>query len=188
LLWIAALAIGLIAGFAIHGRIDNLARLRFRWAWLVVAVLLIRGVILLTPIRHINGVQYLYLAALTALVAWTVWQIQLVRGIWLIAAGTALNLVVVALNGARMPVAPDLAGALVHSGTLGQYAVMTAQTNLGWLADWIALPGPIGRLVPEAYSPGDVVVAVGIAAVIALAMRSPAGSIETRPRIVSDPP
>jgi hypothetical protein len=188
LLWIAALAIGLIAGVVIHGRIDNLARLRFRWAWLVVAVLVVRGAILLTPIRHLDGVQYVYLAALTVLVAWTVWQIELVRGIWLIAAGTALNLVVVASNGARMPVAPELAGALIRSGSLGQYTVMTAQTNLGWLADWIALPGPIGRLVPEAYSPGDVVVAVGIAAVIALAMRSSAGSVQTRPRIVSDPP
>ena len=188
MLWIAALALGLIAGFAIHGRLDNLARLRFRWVWLVVVVLVVRGVILLTPIRHVDGVQYLYLAALTALVAWTVWQIELVPGIWLIAAGTALNLVVVTSNGARMPVAPDLAGALVHGGQLGQYTVMTAQTNLGWLADWIALPGPIGRLVPEAYSPGDIVVAIGIAVVIALAMRSPAGSIETRPRIVSDPP
>jgi hypothetical protein len=188
LLWIAALAIGVVAGLVIHGRIDNLARLRFRWAWLVVAVLLVRGAILLTPLRHIDGVQYLYLAALTALVAWTVWQIELVRGIWLVAAGSTLNLVVVAANGARMPVAPDVAGTLVHSGNLGQYTLMTAQTNLSWLADWIALPGPIGRWVPEAYSPGDVMVAVGIAAVIALAMRSAAGSVETRPRIVSDPP
>jgi hypothetical protein len=188
LLWIAALAIGVVGGLVIHGRIDNLARLRFRWAWLVVAVLLVRGAILLTPLRHFDGVQYLYLAALTALVAWAVWQIELVRGIWLIAAGSALNLVVVAANGARMPVAPELAGPLVHSGNLGQYTLMTAQTNLSWLADWIALPGPIGRLGPEAYSPGDVVVAVGIAVVIALAMRSRAGSVETRPRIVSDPP
>jgi len=64
---------------------------------------------------------------------------------------------------------------------------MTAETNLNWLADWIALPG-IGRWVPEAYSPGDVVVALGIGVVIALAMRSQTRSLETLPRIVSDPP
>ncbi|MHB8611501.1 MAG: DUF5317 family protein [Candidatus Dormibacteraceae bacterium] len=188
MLWIAALAIGVVAGFAFHGSIDNLARLRFRWAWLVVAVLVVRGAILLTPIRHVDGVQYVYLAALTALVAWTVWQIEQVRGVWLIATGSALNLVVVAANGARMPVAPDVAGALIHSGNLGQYTLMSAATNLNWLADWIALPGPIGRLVAEAYSPGDVVVAIGIGVVIALGMRSRAGSTETRARIVSDPP
>lgn len=188
MLWIAALVIGLVGGLLTGGRIDNLARLRFRWPWLVVAVLVVRAAILVTPVRHIDGVQYVYLAALTALVAWTIWQIELVRGIWLIAVGSALNLVVIATNGARMPVASSLAGSLVHSGSLGQYTLMTSGTNLGWLADWIGLPGPVGRLVTEAYSPGDVIVALGIAAVVALAMRSQTGSMETRPRIVSDPP
>jgi hypothetical protein len=120
-------------------------------------------------------------------VAWTIWQIEPVRGIWLVAVGSVLNLVVISANGGRMPVAPELAGNLVHSGHLGQYTLITAATNLGWLADWIALPG-IGRVLVEAYSPGDVVVALGIGAVVALGMRSHAGSAETRPRIVSDPP
>jgi hypothetical protein len=188
LLWIAALGIGVLVGWVTGGRFDNLARLRFRWPWLVIVVLVVRAAILLTPIRHIDGVQYVYLAALTVLVAWTIWQIELVRGIWLVAVGSALNLVVIATNGARMPVASELAGSLVQSGHVGQYVLMTSDTNLTWMADWIGVPGPIGRLVTEAYSPGDVIVAAGIAAVVALAMRSPAGSGETRPRIVSDPP
>jgi hypothetical protein len=186
-LWIAALGLGIAAGYVIGGRIDGLSRLRFRWPWLVAAVLVVRAAFLVTPVRHIDGVQYVYLAALTALVAWTLWHIELVRGIWLIAVGSALNLVVIATNGARMPVAPELAGSLVHSGQVGQYTLLTAETNLNWLADWIALPG-IGRWLPEAYSPGDMVVALGIGVVIALAMRSQTGSVETRPRIVSDPP
>jgi hypothetical protein len=65
--------------------------------------------------------------------------------------------------------------------------LIAPDTNLAWLADWIALPG-IGRLVAEAYSPGDVVVALGVGVVVALAMRSQAGSPETQARIVSDPP
>jgi hypothetical protein len=187
LLWIGALVLGLVVGLLIGGSLDNLSRLHFRWAWIVVAVLVARGAVLLTPLRAVDGVQYVYLAALTVLVAWTIWQIELVRGIWLIAVGSVLNLVVIAANGARMPVAPELAGNLVRSGHLGQYAVITADTNLAWLADWIALPG-VRRFLVEAYSPGDVVVALGIGVVVALAMRSQAGSAETRPRIVSDPP
>jgi len=35
-------------------------------------------------------------------------------------------------------------------------------TQLNWLADWIALPGPFERVLREAYSPGDLVVALGI--------------------------
>jgi hypothetical protein len=187
LLWIAALGLGLVAGFAFRGRIDNLARLHFRWPWLILGVLVVRVAVVVTPLRAVEGIQYVYLAALTVLVAWTLWQIELVRGIWLIAAGSVLNLVVIAANGARMPVAPVLAGGLVQSGHLGQYTLIAPDTNLAWLADWIALPG-IGRVVAEAYSPGDVVVALGVGAVVALAMRSQTGSTETKARIVSDPP
>lgn len=187
MLWIAALGLGLVAGLVFRGRIDNLARLRFRWPWLLLAVLAVRVAVLVSPLRTVDGTQYVYLAALTALVAWTLWQVELVRGIWLIAVGSVLNLVVIAANGARMPVAPVLSGSLVHSGHLGQYTLITSNTNLAWLADWIALPG-IGRVVAEAYSPGDVVVALGVGVVVALAMRSQAGSPETQARIVSDPP
>lgn len=187
MLWIAALGLGVAAGYISGGRIDKLSRLSFRWPWLVVAVVVVRAAILLTPLRHIDGVQYVYLAALVALVAWTLWQVELVRGIWLVAVGSALNLVVISTNGARMPVAPELAGSLVRTGQVGQYTLLTPETNLNWLADWVALPA-IGRWLTEAYSPGDLVVALGIGVVIALAMRSQTGSVETRPRIVSDPP
>jgi hypothetical protein len=186
-LWIAALGLGLLAGWAFRGRIGNLAHLHFRWPWLIVAVLFIRAAVLITPLGRVDGVQYVYLAALTVLVAWALWQVELLRGMWLVATGSVLNLVVIAANGARMPVAPALAGSLIHSGHLGQYTLITGDTNLGWLADWIG-PSGIGRLPAEAYSPGDLIVALGIAAVVALAMRSQTGSTETRARIVSDPP
>jgi hypothetical protein len=148
----------------------------------------VREAAVLTPLRGVDGIQYVYAVALAALVAWTVWHIPRIAGIWLVSAGGALNLLVIAANGGRMPVAANLAGSLAQRGHLGQYTVMSAGTKLNQLADWIALPGPIGRLLPEAYSPGDVVVAVGIGVIVALAMRSSAGSVETRARIVSDPP
>lgn len=188
MLWIAALGIGLVAGYVIGGRIENLSQLRFRWPWLVVAVLVVREAAVLTPLNRVEGVQYVYLAALVALVGWTLWHVRRIAGIWLVAAGSALNVVVIAANGARMPVAPALAGTLAQRGHAGQYTLMSSGTHLNYLADWIALPGPIGRLLPEAYSPGDVIVAIGIGLIVALAMRSQTGSLETRPRIVSDPP
>jgi hypothetical protein len=55
-------------------------------------------------------------------------------------------------------------------------------THLNWLADWIGLPGPLH----EAYSPGDLIVALGIAIVVLLAMRRRLD--ETQRRIVNDPP
>jgi hypothetical protein len=44
---------------------------------------------------------------------------------------------------------------------------MGPDTQLNWLADWIGVPGPLGG----AYSPGDILVAAGIALVAFLATR-----------------
>jgi hypothetical protein len=150
----------------------------------VVAALVVREASVLTPLRNVDGIQYVYAASLAALVAWTLWQVNRVRGVWLVAIGSALNLVVIAANAGRMPVAPDLAGSLAQRGHLGQYVLMGPDTHLNWLADWIGLnAGPA-----EAYSPGDLVGAVGLAVVIVLAMRSRTRLAETERRIVSDPP
>ena len=66
---------------------------------------------------------------------------------------------------------PALAGSLNQQGHLGQYVLMGPGTNLNWLGDWIGSPGRIGDLI-GAYSPGDVLVAVGVALVAFLATRS----------------
>jgi hypothetical protein len=185
-LFFASIAVGFIVGWATRGSLANVGNIRFRWPWLVVAALLVRGATLLTPLRNVDGIQYVYLASLAAVLGWMLWNVNRVRGIWLAGIGTALNVVVIAANGARMPVSAELAGPLlVQRGHLGQYALMAPGTHLNWLADWIALPGPFKL---EAYSPGDLVLALGTAVVIVLAMRSQKGLDETSRRIVSDPP
>jgi uncharacterized protein DUF5317 len=187
--------IGVAVGVATGGKLGNLSSLRFRWPYFVLGVLLVKEVVLLTPLSRIDGVQLVYAASLAALVGWTIWHINLLPGVWLVSVGTALNLLVVLANGGRMPVSPELAArgshALVDRGFIGQYVLMGPHTNLSWLADWLALPGPIGAVLPEAYSPGDFVAALGIAVVSFLATkRSPAIHEigETSGRIVSDPP
>jgi hypothetical protein len=167
MLLLIALALGLIAGMATGGKIGNLANLRFRWPLFVLAVLIVREGALITPFSRIDGVQYVYAASLAALVAWTIWHIPRLPGVWLVSAGAGLNLIVVLANGSRMPVAPALAGILVVRGHIGQYVVMGPDSRLNWLADWIGVPGPLGG----AYSPGDILVAVGIALVAFLATR-----------------
>ncbi|TMB89452.1 MAG: hypothetical protein E6J18_11130 [Chloroflexi bacterium] len=188
MLLLAALVIGLVAGITSGGKLGNAANLAFRWPWLVIAALIVKEATALSSLSRIEGIQYLYAATLALLVAWTVWHIERVRGVWIVAAGAALNLIVVLANGARMPVAPALAGDLVERGHSGQYVVMGPATNLSWLADWIAVPAQLGG----AYSPGDVVVALGIATVAFFATRrlpEPKPAVgETPTRIVIDPP
>jgi len=169
LLILVPLVAGLLIGVATGGKLGNLAHLRFRWPWFVLAVLVIREAVLLTPLNRIDGVQYVYVAALAALVAWTALHIKHVPGVWVVTAGAALNLVVILANGARMPVAPALAGVLVQRGHVGQYVLMSSNTNLNWLADWIGFPWP----VRGAYSPGDLLIAVGIGIVTLLAVVLP---------------
>ena len=109
--------------------------------------------------------------------AWTNWHWRVIRGIWLVSIGASLNVLVIAANGARMPVAPELAGRiLLHRGTIGQYTVMGGSTNLNLLGDWIRL-----YPVPEAYSVGDVLVAAGLAIVVFLAVRNPSPYKELSP-------
>jgi Family of unknown function (DUF5317) len=188
MLLLVALVLGLIAGIATGGKLGNLAHVSIRWPWLVVAALVIREAAILSPLNGIDGVQYVYLAALAALVGWTAWHASRLRGAWIVAIGAAMNLVVVIANGARMPVAQALAGPLLDRGHVGQYVVMGPGTSLAWLGDWIGVPGPLGG----AYSPGDAVIALGIAAVAFFATRQgPAAATkldETSGRIGSYPP
>jgi len=184
------LVVGLVIGVATGGKLGNLANLRFRWPWFVLAVLVIREAVLLRPLNGIEGVQYVYAAALAALVGWTALHVKRLPGVWAVAAGAAMNLIVILANGARMPVAPALAGVLVQRNHVGQYVLMGSNTNLNWLADWITVSGPVG--IRGAYSPGDLVLAVGIGVVAFFATRQQPPPttklVETSSRIGDYPP
>src|ERR1700680_3781804 len=192
MLLLTGLVIGVAAGVVTGGKLGNLSTLRFRWPYFVLLVLVVKEVVLLTPLNRIDGTQFVYAASLSALVGWTIWHIDLLPGVWLVSVGSALNLVVVLANGGRMPVSRELAARgshlLIDRGFVGQYVLMGPHTNLSWLADWVSLPGPVGAVVYEAYSPGDFVVALGIALVTFLATKRSEAIRETSGRIVSDPP
>lgn len=172
MLFLIGMVAGIAGGLLTGGRLGNLARLRFRWPWLVVAVLVIRVAVVLPPLNRFEASRYVYAAALAAIVAWASWHGTRLAGMWLVSLGAALNLLVILANGVRMPVAPEFAAALIRHDHIGQYTIMGSSTNLNPLGDWISLyPSP------EVYSVGDVFVALGLA--IALFV-----STATPPRIV----
>ena len=162
MLFLFAIFLGIVAGLLTGGKLGNLGRIRFRWPWLVVLAVLVRGAVLLTPLNRFEGAQYVYVLSLAAIGAWTAVHWRRLPGVWIVTVGSALNLLVIVANGGRMPVAPELAGsALLDRGAIGQYTLMGPDTHLNWLGDWVAL-----RPLPEAYSPGDLLIAIGIALVI----------------------
>jgi hypothetical protein len=99
------------------------------------------------------------------------WLNRRLPGIWLLALGLVLNLLVISANGGFMPISPQTAAALLPANVLarlqvggrfgyGKDILLTAgQTKLAWLADRFLLPAWSPYQV--AFSLGDILVACG---------------------------
>lgn len=167
---------GLVVGLAAGGRFVRLLEVRFRWPLVVLAAYIVKEAgVFFAPLSASPIAPWLYVVALAALVAWTLWHRRQLRGIEVVAAGMAMNLVAVLANFGHMPVSRALADRgpkeLLIRGVLGQYVLAGHGTRLEWLGDWIELPGTLGRLLPQAYSPGDLVAALGMGITLFLVVR-----------------
>ena len=163
-----ALAIGVAVGLATGGRLSNLSLRGFRWV-----VLLVVGVLLQAVSGVVGSVAAPVLIASDA--ALVVFALANVRrtGMVLVAAGIALNLVPIAADGG-MPVSR---AAVVASGqasaarvarmhVAGKHHLRRPGDRFVGLSDTIAV-----RPLRTVVSPGDVVLSVGMAAVIAGLLR-----------------
>jgi hypothetical protein len=188
MLLLAGALLGLVAGLLSGGSLQNLAACRPRWALLVVAALGLKELSLHGPFVTDRLGPWLLTASSVALLAWTLRNLDRLPGIWLVASAIAMNLLAIAANGGRMPVAPALAHRgpreLLEHGSYGPYFLAGPDTRLAWLGDSIQLPGPVGGLFPQAYSPGDLLSFAGLGVVLFVATRStrraaPTGAITT---------
>lgn len=185
MLLILAGVVGFVFGLAAGGRVNRLADIRFRLPLVVVAAYAIKEAgVVFQPLASSPIAPWLYVIALLTLIAWTVWHRDILPGIEIVALGMAMNLLVVLVNFGHMPVSRALADrgpkALLLNGVLGQYIVAGNNTRLDWLGDWIALPGTLGKMLSQAYSPGDIVAALGMVITVFLAVRPIQRAITTR--------
>ena len=165
----SSILLGLLLALVRRGDLRRLASLHFRWWWLVVGAFLLKfAVVRLSS----GGVSWMATAGpslhilVYALVLLPLILNRGLPGMRLVAAGTALNLAVIAANQGRMPVletAVALAGKAhtldrLRAGSDAIHAVVTPETALPWLGDWIPFPFPLATVV----SPGDVLLAVGV--------------------------
>jgi Family of unknown function (DUF5317) len=175
MLW--AIPAGILAGLAGRGRLDALADLHFRWAGLAVAGLVAQVALFTQAGSELAGGfgPALYVLSTLAVFVAVVRNIR-VRGMVIVALGSISNLAAISVNGGAMPADP---AALATAGLDGPgshtNSVVLADPALRPLTDIFAIPAswPLANV----FTIGDVLIGVGIVAVIALAMRArPAGA------------
>jgi hypothetical protein len=166
-------AAGIIVGRLLGGRFDRLADLRIRLAWLAIGALAIQVVLFLPAVGDALGsvASWVYVASNLAILAVIVANLR-VPGLALIGAGLVLNLAAILANGGSMPASASALASLGWTEGAGySNSVVVPDPALAPLTDIFALPAwlPLANV----FSVGDVLIAVGVGATIALAMRRP---------------
>jgi uncharacterized protein DUF5317 len=165
-----AIPIGIVGGLLLGGRIDQLANLRLRWASLAVFGLVVQVALFADPVSAVVGdaAPAIYVAS-TAAVLVAVLRDARIPGMAVVALGAACNLAAIVANGGYMPADPAALASVVALSAGYSNSVVVTEPALRPLTDLYALP-PAFPLA-NVFSVGDVVIGLGIALVIALAMR-----------------
>ncbi len=171
-----SVALGLLAGILRGGRLDALARLPFRWLWLIPVGLVLRYLAfsdaLLSRAEWLSPV--VYGASVFVLAVILVRNIALM-GTEFLLLGLACNALVIFSNGGHMPVAIDairatgrqsLVDALLTTGKVAHAIIMTNETHFRWLGDIFPIPPQLP--FPSVFSLGDLFTAVGVLILLAL--------------------
>lgn len=168
-----ALLLGIAAGLAAGGRVRSLMDLRLRYEVALLLLFVAQGVVR----GRIEGAE----ATSWGMPVWIVASVTLCMllaaniehaGTVIAATGVTLNLLVVLANGG-MPVASGQgnAGAAI-AGSEGFYHLANDGTLVSWIGD--AMPFALGRAL-FLVSPGDVLLLVGVASLVAGGMLANAG-------------
>jgi hypothetical protein len=166
-----AVVAGLLIGLARGGKLGNIATAGVRLAPLAIGALLLQALAL----GALDGLaaSLLVIVSMAALGGFALRNLAL-PGFWLLLAGTAMNLLVVVLNGG-MPVSaaaitaagrPDIL-AEARQAANAKHHLIGPDDRLVLLSDVIPLPRPAGEVV----SAGDLLIDAGVAWFLAGAMR-----------------
>ena len=179
MLFLLAIVVGMAGGALARGRLSNLPMLKLRRVWILFVALLIQVLIfpLFSPQPLLPyAIAPLHLASYALVLGWIAMNLR-TRPMWMVGLGGVLNFLVLAVNGGYMPVSLDAlaragqASTADHLAAAGVYAnviPMGADTRLNVLGDILAMPDwvPLARV----FSLGDIVIAFGIAWLVAKGM------------------
>ncbi len=173
---LAGLTIGLLLG----GRLAALRYLRFRYAGLILAALVIRYGTQALIVRGFAPAEELRLPLLAgafAVLAGALWLNRSIPGILLVLAGVLGNALAIVVNDGRMPAwgpALDAVGIPVAELAAGWQVLLPAGVDLAFLLQ----AGPLGDVIPVPLGPltnvvsiGDVAIATGLGWLLVDALR-----------------
>jgi len=174
ILVLIVIGVAIVVGLAAGGSLRRFERVNVHWWGVALAGLLLQGVSLSgrlsAPLDSIALLGSYGLLLAFALVN------RRLPAVWLVVAGLALNVLVIAINDG-MPVsasALETAGSgaesLLGAGT-GKHHVMHDGDSLTPLADVIGIPAPVGAVI----SIGDVLLYAGIAILVVAIMLGRSG-------------
>jgi hypothetical protein len=168
-----AVAIGLVLGLVVGGRPSALAALRLRWAGLALGGLLFQLVLFTDAVAaRVGDLGPVLYVGSTVMVLVSLVRNWRVPGMPLVVLGALSNLAAIVANGGYMPAGRAALAALGKAEpVVYSNSSVVARPALEPLTDIFALPA----WLPGAniFSVGDVLIGVGIALVIVLAMRRP---------------
>jgi hypothetical protein len=166
---LVVLLVALCVGWLLGGRLDGLGHLPLRHGWLVLVAVAAQAVG-----SFAGGSLYaLGLVLSASLVGVFLAGNRRIPGTVLVALGLLTNALGVALNGA-MPVSSDASGKAgistqdLVAGTDPRHELADSGTRLRVLGDVVPVLLPVH---PEVVSPGDILVAAGLAQLVVVGMR-----------------
>jgi MFS family permease len=169
---LGGILLGLLAGLAVGGRLDNLLAIRLRWPILLFAAVAVRYLTELAVGQEVAVAQALQLPLLLGaylVLAAPLWANRNRPGMALALAGVVLNAVAITVNDGFMPVwEPSLVAAGFDPAAIPSpiHVVLPPPLDL----DFLLHAGPLGDvfpipvpLLPNVASIGDVFISLGLA-------------------------
>ena len=175
MLLLYSIAIGLLIGRLLGGRVRNLERVHFVWWQLALAGLFVQLVLFADPVQERVGAEgpYIYVISTLAVMVALLRNLRL-PGLAIVAIGATLNLIPVIANGGAMPSDPAAWLALTGAAELpvaffSNSVLIGPDTLFPFLGDLFVWPEPLP--FATVFSIGDVVIGVGAVVFLVSAMR-----------------
>ena len=148
------------------GRLGQLGELRLRRPGLAVAGIAVQLLIITAAPAGLAGLHEALHVASYALLGAFGWANRRVAGFPVVLLGGALNALVIVANGGVMPADPAVAGAAANHAAPGEFINSAADgdARLAFLGDVLATPASLP--LQNVYSPGDLVLVLGLLIVV----------------------